>query len=122
MRSRYSDMSTQNFLANQDAAFPHYKWRQRQPSFELCRFHNCWNFVNSFLNFLAKFACEFAVVLPKKIMSWQGYVDNNLLATGKVQRAAIHGQDGSSWASSPDFKVSFDSLQVHLIHIYITHK
>ena len=39
-------------------------------------------------------------------MSWQAYVDTNLLGTGKVQRAAIFGHDGSCWATSAGFSVS----------------
>ncbi|EDO36356.1 predicted protein [Nematostella vectensis] len=39
-------------------------------------------------------------------MSWQAYVDNNMVGTGKVQRAAIHGLDGSCWATSSGFSVS----------------
>ncbi|KAI8907027.1 profilin [Powellomyces hirtus] len=38
-------------------------------------------------------------------MSWQQYVDSNLLGTGKVQKAAIHGLDGSLWATSAGFSV-----------------
>ncbi|CAG8468655.1 9925_t:CDS:2 [Paraglomus brasilianum] len=38
-------------------------------------------------------------------MSWQGYVDNNLLGTGKISDAAIYGHDGSAWATSPGFSV-----------------
>ncbi|OOF96861.1 hypothetical protein ASPCADRAFT_506445 [Aspergillus carbonarius ITEM 5010] len=33
-------------------------------------------------------------------MSWQAYVDSNLVGTGKVSRAAILGQMGGVWASS----------------------
>lgn len=40
------------------------------------------------------------------IMSWQAYVDTNLLKTGNVQRAAIFGHDGSCWATSAGFSVS----------------
>ncbi|KAG0004185.1 profilin, required for normal timing of actin polymerization in response to thermal stress [Entomortierella chlamydospora] len=38
-------------------------------------------------------------------MSWQSYVDTQLVGTGKVKKAAIFGHDGSLWAGSPDFKV-----------------
>ncbi|KAF9357041.1 profilin, required for normal timing of actin polymerization in response to thermal stress [Mortierella sp. AD094] len=39
-------------------------------------------------------------------MSWQTYVDSNLIGTGKVKRAAIFGAaDGSLWATSPDLKI-----------------
>lgn len=39
------------------------------------------------------------------IMSWQAYVDNNLIGTRMVAQGAIHGLDGSKWASSPNFAV-----------------
>ncbi|KAF8934079.1 profilin, required for normal timing of actin polymerization in response to thermal stress [Haplosporangium gracile] len=39
-------------------------------------------------------------------MSWQAYVDNNLVATGKVAKGAIFGLDGSVWATSSNFSVS----------------
>ncbi|RKO98795.1 hypothetical protein CXG81DRAFT_28403 [Caulochytrium protostelioides] len=46
-------------------------------------------------------------------MSWQAYVDSNLLATGKIKKAAIHGLDGNLWATSADFslpKAEVDTL------------
>ncbi len=39
-------------------------------------------------------------------MSWQGYVDNNLVGTGKITQAAIIGLKGGVWATSADFNVS----------------
>ncbi|PVV03456.1 hypothetical protein BB560_002045 [Smittium megazygosporum] len=33
-------------------------------------------------------------------MSWQAYVDSNLVGSGFVKSAAIYGLDGSLWASS----------------------
>ncbi|KAI9355112.1 profilin [Zopfochytrium polystomum] len=39
-------------------------------------------------------------------MSWQAYVDNNLVGTGKITKAAIYGQDGTPWAISAGFSVS----------------
>jgi len=39
-------------------------------------------------------------------MSWQGYIDQSLLSTGKVSKAAIHGHDGNPWATSAGFSVS----------------
>ncbi|ORZ21979.1 profilin [Absidia repens] len=39
-------------------------------------------------------------------MSWQQYVDNNLVGTGQVSQAAIYGLNGAKWASSPDFELS----------------
>ncbi|KAK2079332.1 glutamate-5-semialdehyde dehydrogenase [Prototheca wickerhamii] len=48
-------------------------------------------------------------------MSWQAYIDDHLLATlpggGQLTHAAILGQDGGLWASSPDFpEVSEDEV------------
>jgi hypothetical protein len=39
-------------------------------------------------------------------MSWQAYVDDNLIGTGKVAKAAIFGTDGSLWASSAGYNVN----------------
>ncbi|KAJ8030924.1 Profilin-1A [Holothuria leucospilota] len=39
-------------------------------------------------------------------MSWQGYIDNNLVGSGFVKQAAILGLDGSQWATSSGFAVS----------------
>lgn len=39
-------------------------------------------------------------------MSWQDYVDNQLLASHCVSRAAIAGHDGGIWAKSEGFEVS----------------
>ncbi|EGD79579.1 profilin [Salpingoeca rosetta] len=39
-------------------------------------------------------------------MSWQQYVDQHLIATGKVSKAAIHGLDGNPWATSAGFTVA----------------
>ncbi|PWZ00217.1 putative PFY1-profilin [Testicularia cyperi] len=39
-------------------------------------------------------------------MSWQGYVDTNLVGTGKISTAAIIGLKGGVWATSPGFTVS----------------
>jgi len=45
-------------------------------------------------------------------MSWQTYVDNNLVGTGKIASAAIHGlKDGNVWATSPSFNVSQQEIQ-----------
>ncbi|KAH9445130.1 hypothetical protein MJO28_012785 [Puccinia striiformis f. sp. tritici] len=38
-------------------------------------------------------------------MSWQAYVDTNLLGTGLFDKAAILGQAGGVWATSSDFSV-----------------
>lgn len=39
-------------------------------------------------------------------MSWQDYIDRQLLASGCVTKAAIAGLDGNIWASSAGFEVS----------------
>lgn len=40
-------------------------------------------------------------------MSWQAYVDNNLVGTGFVSQAGIYGINGGGvWASSAGFTVS----------------
>lgn len=38
-------------------------------------------------------------------MSWQALIDNNLINTGFVSKAAICGFDGSIWGKSENFKV-----------------
>ena len=40
-------------------------------------------------------------------MSWQQYVDSNLLGTKKIHQAVIVGLDGSTWAASKGFAVRF---------------
>jgi len=44
-------------------------------------------------------------------MSWQSYVDQSLLSTGKVSKAAIHGHDGNVWATSTGFAVTQDEVK-----------
>jgi len=39
-------------------------------------------------------------------MSWQAYVDTNLLGTGLFENAAILGQAGGAWATSSGFSIS----------------
>lgn len=39
-------------------------------------------------------------------MSWQDYVDKQLLASRCVTKAAIAGHDGNIWAKSEGFDVS----------------
>jgi hypothetical protein len=41
---------------------------------------------------------------------WQAHVDDALLKTNLVTKAAIHGRDGVQWASSKDFQVSRSRL------------
>jgi len=50
----------------------------------------------------------FTLIREDLIMSWQGYVDNNLVGTGKVSMAAIIGLKGGVWASSPGLNVSME--------------
>lgn len=44
-------------------------------------------------------------------MSWQSYVDDQLLATKVVTKAVIAGHDGSIWAASEGFKVSQEDVK-----------
>jgi len=44
-------------------------------------------------------------------MSWQAYVDDQLLRTQKVKHAVICGHDGTMWASSSGFPVTADELK-----------
>lgn len=58
-------------------------------------------------------------------MSWQEYIDNQLLASNCVSKACIAGHDGGVWAKSDGFEVSPDFSQSNLafpIHNYQTHK
>jgi len=41
-------------------------------------------------------------------MSWQAYVDSNLVGSGHIAKASILGADGSTWATSAGFAVSLD--------------
>lgn len=43
-------------------------------------------------------------------MSWQDYVDNQLLASKCVSKAAIAGHDGGIWAKSDNFEVSKEEI------------
>lgn len=43
-------------------------------------------------------------------MSWQDYVDNQLLASQCVSKAAIAGHDGGVWAKSEGFEVSKEEV------------
>merc|ERR1711892_9860 len=44
-------------------------------------------------------------------MSWQSYVDDQLLATKLVSQAAICGHDGNVWATSGGFSVTAAELK-----------
>ena len=41
-------------------------------------------------------------------MSWQSYIDDQLLATKAVKNAVICGHDGNIWAKSGDFAVNIE--------------
>jgi len=43
-------------------------------------------------------------------MSWQDYVDNQLIASQCVSKAAIAGLDGGVWAKSDGFEVTKEEL------------
>lgn len=45
-------------------------------------------------------------------MSWQDYVDKQLLASKCVTRAAIGGHDGNVWAKSEGFEVSAGVMSI----------
>jgi profilin len=44
-------------------------------------------------------------------MSWQAYVDNNLVGSKCVVKAAIFGADASKWAASAGFNVTADEAK-----------
>ncbi|KAJ6618191.1 profilin [Mycena sp. CBHHK59/15] len=47
-------------------------------------------------------------------MSWQAYVDTNLCGSGKVQKAAILGQQGGVWATSAGYSLSAEEQKAIL--------
>jgi len=44
-------------------------------------------------------------------MSWQGYIDDQLISSGRVKHAVICGHDGNVWATSKDFKPTPEELR-----------
>ncbi|CAO3609305.1 unnamed protein product [Cunninghamella blakesleeana] len=50
-------------------------------------------------------------------MSWQNYVDSNLVGTGHVSQGAIIGAAGGVWAKSPNFNLT-DSEVATLVKNY----
>lgn len=44
-------------------------------------------------------------------MSWQDYVDNQLIASQCVSKACIAGHDGGVWAKSEGFDVSVEKKE-----------
>ncbi|GBE84627.1 Profilin [Sparassis crispa] len=47
-------------------------------------------------------------------MSWQTYVDSNLVGSGRVSKAAILGQKGGVWAASAGYTLSADEQKAIL--------
>jgi len=43
-------------------------------------------------------------------MSWQSYVDNQLMGTNLIQKAIIAGHDGTLWAKSDNIEPSLEEL------------
>ncbi|KAK0489312.1 profilin [Armillaria novae-zelandiae] len=39
-------------------------------------------------------------------MSWQAYVDDNLVGSGRISKAAIIGQQGGVWATTAGYSLS----------------
>merc|ERR1712012_634910 len=52
--------------------------------------------------------------LPRTTMSWQSYVDDQLISTNMIKNAVIAGHDGNIWASSAGFNVTAAELKVIL--------
>ncbi|KZO90799.1 profilin [Calocera viscosa TUFC12733] len=50
-------------------------------------------------------------------MSWQAYVDDHLVGTGKISRAAIIGLAGGVWASSSGYNLSPQEQQA-IINVF----
>lgn len=50
-------------------------------------------------------------------MSWQDYVDNQLIASKCVSKAAIAGHDGALWAKSAGFEVMYNFCDLQSITI-----
>ncbi|WWC67358.1 uncharacterized protein I206_101266 [Kwoniella pini CBS 10737] len=45
-------------------------------------------------------------------MSWQAYVDDHLVATGKITKGAIIGKQGGIWAASPGYNLAQNEQDV----------
>eukprot|EP00088_Acartia_fossae_P039765 TRINITY_DN4138_c0_g1_i1.p1 TRINITY_DN4138_c0_g1~~TRINITY_DN4138_c0_g1_i1.p1 ORF type:complete len:127 (-),score=27.72 TRINITY_DN4138_c0_g1_i1:409-789(-) len=50
-------------------------------------------------------------------MSWQSYVDDQLIATKVVKDAVIAGHDGNIWATSPGFGVTPAELKTIITNV-----
>ncbi|KAI7862862.1 profilin [Spinellus fusiger] len=44
-------------------------------------------------------------------MSWQAYVDDNLVGTGHVTKGAIFGLNGAQWSATPGFEVNASEIK-----------
>merc|ERR1712203_1053905 len=56
------------------------------------------------------------------IMSWQSYVDDQLISTKMIKNAVIAGHDGNIWAHSAGFPVSVEELKTLLARYADTDK
>lgn len=54
-------------------------------------------------------------------MSWQDIIDNQLVASQQVSKAAILGLDGSIWCKSSNFNVS-QKIRHNAKTVYLTFK
>merc|ERR1712172_358882 len=63
---------------------------------------------------LLSFFCTFFFRHPRTTMSWQSYVDDQLISTNMIKNAVIAGHDGNIWASSSGFNVTAAELKVIL--------
>merc|ERR1712112_119973 len=52
--------------------------------------------------------------LQTSSMSWQSYVDDQLLSTKVIKNAVIAGHDGNIWATSAGFNASVEELKTLL--------
>merc|ERR1711941_173152 len=52
------------------------------------------------------FPSEFNLLRITYRMSWQAYVDQQLVGTGHVTKGTLLGHDGATWAATPGFTIS----------------
>lgn len=52
-----------------------------------------------------------------KRQQWQAHVDDALLRTGQVQRAAIFSLDGKEWAASSGFQVNLHTEKLYSVKV-----
>lgn len=50
-------------------------------------------------------------------MIWQSFVDETILGTSQVAKAAIHGLDGTRFASSTGFVVCYITLHYKVVNL-----